>query len=134
MKTGTGLWIDHKTAIVVKINNKEEKTEQILSEVEKQLRRTGDSIMKGTFEARLVQADDSQQKALTGELNTYYDEVIALIGDAKSILIFGPGEAKGDLKKRLENKKMGLLIAGIESAGEMTEGQITAKVREYFSK
>ena len=86
MKTGTGLWIDHKTAIVVKINNKEEKTEQILSEVEKQLRRTGDSIMKGTFEARLVQADDSQQKALTGELNTYYDEVIALIGDAKSIL------------------------------------------------
>jgi len=134
MKTGTGLWIDHKTAIVVKINNKEEKTEQILSEVEKQLRRTGDSIMKGTFEARLVQADDSQQKALTGELNTYYDEVIALIGDAKSILIFGPGEAKGELKKRLENKKMGLLIAGIESAGEMTEGQITAKVREYFSK
>jgi hypothetical protein len=134
MKTGTGLWIDHSKAIVVKVTDKEVETELITSEVEKQLRRTGDSILKGSFESRLVPADDSQQKAYSGNLNIYYDEVIAFIGDAESILIFGPGEAKGELKKRLVEKNLGHLISGIEAAGEMTDGQITAKVREYFAK
>lgn len=134
MKTGTGLWIDHSKAIVVKIIDKVEETELITSDVEKQLRRTGDSILKGSFESRLVPADDSQQKAQTGHLNIYYDEIIEFIRDAESILIFGPGEAKGELKKRLEQKNLGNLISSIETADNMTDGQIEAKVREYFSK
>jgi len=136
MKKGTGLWIDHNKAIVVKIagKNENEDTELITSEVEKQLRRTGDSILKGKFESRLVQADDSQQKALTGHLNIYYDEIIEFIRDAESIFIFGPGEAKGELKKRLEEKNLGNLIADVQVADNMTEGQIEAKVRKYFLK
>jgi len=42
-----------------------------------------------------------------GHLANYYDEVIACIGDAETILIFGPGEAKGELKKRMERDKIG---------------------------
>ena len=38
---------------------------------------------------------------------SYYDEVIAVIRDAQAILILGPGEAKGELKKRLERDKLG---------------------------
>lgn len=136
MKKGTGLWIDHDKAIVVKVadKNKNEDTEHITSDVEKQLRRTGDSILKGKFESRLVQADDSQQKALTGHLNIYYDEIIEFIRDAESIFIFGPGEAKGELKKRMEEKNLGALISDVETADSMTDNQIEAKVREYFSK
>ena len=52
-------------------------------------------------------ADDSHEKEFTGHLNNYYDAVIAAIRDAKSILLFGPGEAKGELKKRLERDKLG---------------------------
>jgi hypothetical protein len=37
-----------------------------------------------------------------GHLNIYYDAVTACIRDAESILIFGPGEAKGELQKRIE--------------------------------
>ncbi len=133
MKTKTGLWIDHSKAIVVKITGKDEETEVIASEVEKQLRRTGDSILKRTFESRLVHADDSQQKAYSGNLNIYYDEVIEFIRDSESILIFGPGEAKGELKKRLEEKNLGDKIVGLEAADKMTDGQIEALVREYFS-
>ena len=39
---------------------------------------------------------------LGNHLNDYYDEVIAVIRDADAIQIFGPGEAKGELEKRLE--------------------------------
>ena len=38
---------------------------------------------------------DHQDRRFTGHLDRYYDEVIAAIHDAQSILIFGPGEAKG---------------------------------------
>jgi hypothetical protein len=79
-----------------------------------------------------VPASDSRQKTFTGQLNIYYDAVIASIRDAEAILIFGPGEAKGELKKRLERDNLGGRIVGIETADKMTDRQIAAKVREYF--
>jgi hypothetical protein len=67
-------------------------------------------------------------------LHKYYDEVIAAIRDAESILIFGPGEAKGELKKRLEKDKLGGHIIAVETIDKLTDRQIAAKVREYFHK
>jgi hypothetical protein len=43
MSTKVGLWIDHRKAIVVAITEQGEKIEEIVSEVEKQLQRAGDS-------------------------------------------------------------------------------------------
>ena len=54
------------------------------------------------------------------------------IRDAESILIFGPGEAKGELKKRLERGKLSGRIVGVETIDEMTDHQIAMKVRQYF--
>jgi hypothetical protein len=50
------------------------------------------------------------------------------------MLIFGPGEAKGELKKRLESNNLGGRIVGIETVDKMTDRQIAAKVRQYFLK
>ena len=50
----------------------------------------------------------------------------------KSILIFGPGEAKGELEERLEKNDLGGRIVGIEAADKMTDRQIAAKVRQRF--
>jgi hypothetical protein len=69
-----------------------------------------------------------------GQLNTYYDEVISFVRDAEAILLFGPGEAKGELKKRFERNKLGGLIEAVETVDKMTDRQIAAKVREYFKK
>ena len=52
--------------------------------------------------------------------------------DAESIFIFGPGEAKGELEKRLASKGLGGRVVGIETVDKMTERQIAAKVRQYF--
>ena len=58
-----------------------------------------------------------------------------MIRDADSILIFGPGEAKGELRKAIEESKdMERRIVGVESADKMTQPQINAKVRDYFMK
>jgi hypothetical protein len=134
MRTKVGLWIDHKKAIVVAITDKGEEIGLIISKAEKQLRRSGDSPLKGSYESQQVLADDSQQRTLAGHLNLYYDAVIACIGNAESILIFGPGEAKGELKKRLKRNNIGGRIAAVETVDKMTNRQITAKVRKHFAE
>ncbi len=127
-----GLWIDHKKAIVVKITDQGEEVTVTVSGVERQLRRAGDSPLKGAYESQQVPADDRRQRAFTGHLNAYYDAVIAVLGDAESILVFGPGEAKGELKKRLERDHLGGRIAAMETADRMTNSQVAAKVRQHF--
>jgi len=132
MGTKVGLWIDHRKAIVVAVTDTGEEIGLIISQVERQLRRSGDSPLKGPYDPQQVPADDSRQRTFTGHLNIYYDAVIASIRDAESILIFGPGEAKVELKERLEGNNLGGRVVGIETAGRMTDRQIGAKVRQHF--
>jgi hypothetical protein len=134
MKTKVGIWIDHRKAIVVAVTDKGEETALIISAVEKQLRRSGDSPLKGPYDPLQVPASDSRQKRLTGQLNIYYDAIIASIRDAEAILIFGPGDAKGELKKRLKKNNLDGRIAGMETVDRMTDRQIAARVRKYFQK
>jgi hypothetical protein len=134
MKLKAGLWIDHRKAVIVVVTDKGEETKLVISKVEKQRRRSGDSPLKGSYESQQVPADDSREARLTGTLNIYYDSVIACVRDADSIFIFGPGEAKGELKKRIEKGKLSRRIVGIETVDKMTDRQITSKVRQYFQE
>jgi hypothetical protein len=134
MKTKVGLWIDHRKALIVAISEKGEILKLIISALEKHTRRSPSSRHTGRYEPQRVAADDSRQRAFTGHLNIYYDAVIAGIGDAESILIFGPGEAKGELEKRLKKINMGGRIIGVETVDKMTERQIVVKVEKCFAE
>jgi hypothetical protein len=134
MNTGLGVWIDHRKAVVVTMTGTDATIKEILSEVETQPRRSGDSPLKGSYEAVQVPADDRLQSVLTAHLNIYYDAVIDCFGDTESIFIFGPGEAKNELKQRLEAKHLSGHIVGIETVDRMTNPQIAAKVRQQFVK
>jgi hypothetical protein len=132
MKGEVGLWIDHRKALIVMVTASGEEVEEITSDVEKQLRRGGDSPLKGPHESQNVPADDSRERSFTGHLDSYYDAVIASIRDAESIYILGPGEAKGELKKRMEGAHLGGRIIGVDTVDSMTDRQVIAKVRERF--
>jgi hypothetical protein len=122
MKTVVGLWIDHRQAVIVSVVGNAENIQRISSNVEGHHRPSG---MSGP-------ADDARQRELTEHLNGYYEEVVSRIRDAESILIFGPGEAKGELKARLERHKLGGRVVGIETSDKMTDAQIVAKVRGHY--
>jgi hypothetical protein len=134
MISKVGLWIDHRKALIVTVSEKGQVIKLIISALEKQSRRSLTSRHTGTYESQKVPADDSRQRAFTGHLNIYYDAVIAAIYSAESILIFGPGEAKSELQRRLKSINLGGRIVGVETVDKMTGPQIAAKVREHFAK
>ena len=131
MKTNAGLWIDHREAIIVKLMDKGVETKRIQSTAEKQLRREGEPD-HGPFESQLVPADDSRQREYTGQLARYYDAIISYLHDSGSILIFGPGETKGELKKRFEKHAVGQRLITLETTDKMTEAQIVDMVQHHF--
>ncbi|MBI5032148.1 MAG: hypothetical protein HZB51_16580 [Chloroflexi bacterium] len=124
MKKQVGLWIDHRESVIVTVIGKAEETKRIASNMEKHVRFSG--------AAQASSEEDIQDNKFSGHLNKYYDKVIASIRDAESILIFGPGEAKVELKKQLEKEGLGSRIVATEPVDKMTEHQIAAKVRQYF--
>jgi len=132
MRTRLGLWIDHRKALIVAVTDKGEETSLVISKVEKQPGRSGGIRSTTPYESQQVPADDSRERRFTGHLNIYYDAVIACVRDAESILIFGPGEAKDELKKRLQRSKLGGRIVGVETRDKMSARQVAARVRQYF--
>jgi hypothetical protein len=124
MKKEVGLWIDHRKTVVVTLCGKVAETTQIASRVEKHVRYAGG--------AEGAVPEDQVDRRFQDHLRSYYDEVITHLHDAESILIMGPGEAKGELVKRLHSGNLGARIVGVEAADKMTDPQIAARVRLQF--
>jgi hypothetical protein len=125
MKKEVGLWIDHRQAVIVIVTDKGEEIRRIRSNMEKHVRFASGSSEDGS-------AEDVRDRQFRNHLNRYYDDVIGCIRDAEAIQIFGPGEAKGELEKRLESEELKGHIVSIETVDKMTDRQIAAKVRQHF--
>ena len=96
MKKEVGLWIDRRRAAIVTMRNGDMEMRQINSEIDKQARFSGGALD--------ISEEDIVERRMENHLRKYYDEVISNIQDAEAILIFGPGEAKIELKKRIDGK------------------------------
>jgi molybdopterin converting factor small subunit len=127
MKKDIGLWIDHRKAVVVIVSDEGEEVKEITSHMEKHVRYSDDTSEGGSSEY-------VRDRQFGNRLNSFYDAVVAVIRDGDSVQIFGPGEAKGELKKRLESKGFKGHILAVETVDKMTDRQIAAKVRERFPK
>ncbi len=125
MNKEIGLWIDHRKAVIVIVSDQGEQVREIISHMEKHTRFSSGGDEDGSSE-------DVRDRQFANHLNDYYDKVIAAIRDGDSIQIFGPGEAKGELEKRLESEGLKGHILAIEAADKMTDRQIAAKVRQRF--
>ena len=125
MKKEIGLWIDHRKAVVVIVSDEGEEVREITSHMEKHVRFSSGGSENGSSE-------DVRDRQFGNRLDSYYDAVIAVIRDGESVQIFGPGEAKGELRKRLESAGFKGHILAIETTDKMTDRQIAAKVREHL--
>ena len=130
-----GLWVDHEKAIIVSLMRGSHKVIHVESDVEGHFRLKDDSqsinpsnLQGNTIESKM----DSRYRKY---LNIYFQQIINLLKEAKRIFIFGPGEAKIELKKMIEkNKLFSNKISDIETTDKLTEPQIVAKVKKYFEQ
>ncbi len=132
MKREVGLWIDHHKTVMVSVVNEKEETREIRSNVVKHIRLSGGLSPKKPNLSTMSTGEDIGDRRYGNRLNGYYDGVISLLRNADSIWIFGPGEAKVELKKRLEREELGGRIVSVETVDKMTDRQIAAKVRQHF--
>ena len=129
------LWVDHEKAIIVSLMRGSHKVIHVESDVEGHFRLKDDSqsinpsnLQGNTIESKM----DSRYRKY---LNIYFQQIINLLKEAKRIFIFGPGEAKIELKKMIEkNKLFSNKISDIETTDKLTEPQIVAKVKKYFEQ
>ena len=124
MSHEVGIWIDHKKAVVVTISAGHVSTKTLMSDVGPHTRYSGSQEGGGEkkYEERHSQV-----------LDRYYDDVISQVGEPDALLLFGPGEAKLQLKDRFGRSKMlSERIVAVESADQLTDPQIVAKVKEHY--
>jgi hypothetical protein len=125
MKSEVGLWIDNRKAVIVTIMLPQDGIGRMQANLEKQV-----CFCEGlTKENR---AYDLRDNKYSNYPNSYYDEVMNCIRDAEFIQIFGPGDAKLELEKRLKHENLGGCIVKIETSDKMTDRQIEAKVWQHF--
>ena len=132
MKKQIGLWIDHREATIVILTDGVEEIKHIVSNNGKHIKYSGSSHSKTPEGLKEVTSEDQRDRQFGNHLNKFYDEVIDFIRTADSIQIFGPGEAKGELEKRIEREGLKSHILAIETTDKLTDNQISAKVRERF--
>jgi hypothetical protein len=133
MKTRVGLWIDHRKAVVVAMTDGGAATTlTITSKIERQSGRLDGKRSTASFESQQVPADQNRQRRFTGQLDIFYDAVIACVRNAETLLIFGPGEAKGEFRTRIMKAGIRGRIEEAETVDKMTDRQIAAKVMRHF--
>lgn len=131
MAKTAGVWIDHKQAIVVLITDAGREIKKVKARVEPRARPASSSRSKNRYTPNDFVAEDRRERKLADYRKQVFDEVLTYIRGASSLLILGPGEAKGEFSKHIKAKKLRGLTVELETADKMTDRQIAAKVAAY---
>ena len=133
MATKAGVWIDHKQAIVVLLTDAGQEIKKIAFDIGQPVQTKGQSPPKNKFTRNDYVPEDRLERKTASDRQDYYDDVIAGIQGADALLILGPGEAKGELGKRIAAKKVRGVAVAFETADKMTDRQLVAKVQQSFA-
>jgi hypothetical protein len=129
-----GIWIDHKQAILVSMEGSQTTVERIESQAESHFRPSGGWKAGGTSVAQSVSKERKAEERRSHQFHDFYQMIIKRAGKADNIFIFGPGEAKLELAKEIEKiKGQHDRVAAVEASDKLTENQIVAKVKSFFS-
>lgn len=124
MSHQAGIWIDHKKAVIVTIKNGQIGTSTLVSDVGPHAHYSGSQEGGG---------EKKYEERHARNLDRYYEEVIARLDEPDELLLFGPGEAKTELKGRIgRSKALADSAISVMNSDKLTEPQIIATVKEHY--
>jgi stalled ribosome rescue protein Dom34 len=109
MNTNIGLWISHQKAEIIVAARHQERVSVVWN-----------------------QAGSGLQTKCDRKVAQFYNQIIAQIQDASSLLIFGPDDAKSELQQRLALLRPKVRTVNVEDMTSMTAREIMLKVRGHF--
>ena len=132
MKTLAGLWVDYQEAVIVTFAGGSQENVRVKSGLELQKLR-GLKPAGGFFADRETPPrQESREQDYQAGLGRFYDEVLSHLQAVDEILLFGPGEARIELKRRIKEERGDAVVIAFEMADKMTVPQIMAQVRMHF--
>jgi hypothetical protein len=129
MNLKVGIWIDHRKAVIVSASAERMTSMTLESGVGPQ------GCCSGDAEHPAAQGGEEQKPEhhFGEQLARYYDEILGQLGQPDALLIFGPGEAKLQLRERLSRSEtLSACLVGVETTDTLTDPQIVAKVRQHY--
>ncbi len=134
MSCRIGVWVDHKKAVIVTLENDEPEIKNIESGAPRRVRLSGGSRSRTSYGPQDIASDSQRHAKYQKHLTEFYRSLIPLFHDAEALYIFDPGEAKGELRREIEKvKSFRGRIAAVETTDKMTDRQISAAVRPFFN-
>ncbi|MDP2293513.1 MAG: translational machinery protein [Actinomycetota bacterium] len=115
------VWVDHQHATVIDFTVDDKHVVTIASETgQRKLHRRSGIPGSG--------------KAATDHV--FYDEVAEALGNAREILIVGPGSAKSEFHRDLQARHapIATCVVGVESVDHPSDGELLAYAKKYFKR
>ena len=131
----TGIWIDTKQAKIININGKEHKIDVILSDIDTKEREDGERGNQGRFGEQYLDPEKHKHNKLNEQSKAFFKQIINTIKKESSYVIFGPSSMKLKLEGEIkEHKDLKSKIDGVKTADSMTDNQLAAWVRDFYSE
>ena len=129
-----GIWLDHKQAHLIWLDEDGESDLQHAQADYAEGREKTDRAASGRTGvyggvAPHANVEDKRRR----QARQFYEKIFRAVRRAENVYIFGPGQAKRELLKRLQrHKDFDGRIQAVESAEKMTQAQMAARVRKFF--
>jgi hypothetical protein len=125
-----GIWIDHRRAVVVTIENGNESIATLEGEADHQPKAAGRSGNPTKWGPQATFNERRIEENYRLKVSHFYKDVIKSIGKADQLLIMGPAQAKLEFVEEVEKVvDLRAVPRKVETVDKMTDPQIAAKVR-----
>lgn len=134
MKKNIGIWIDSKQAVIVKLSNNKHTIKTIESNIVFRERVEGETKKFGRFGGQYLTYEKNRENKQKLQTNEFIKNLFKEISNCDSFVIFGPSKMKKIFKKEIKNNMLlAPKLLGVFKSEQLTENQIVALVKDYYT-
>ncbi len=125
-----GIWIDHRRAVVVTIENGNESIQTLEGDMDRQPKAAGRTGNKTKWGPQAPVNEHRVEEHYRLHVVHFYKDVIKAIGKVDQLLVMGPAQAKHEFADEIGKvADLRNVPLKIETVDKMTDPQVAAKVR-----
>ena len=133
MSAKCGVWLSHKEAFIVKIDDDACSVSRVASNAERRHRSTGGVRGDRPYAHRSAISGARDESNRRNEWRRHYESILEALPKNSELFVLGPGLARSGFVSYLkEHDVNGIDVKGCEPAEHLTQGQLVAKVKSAF--